>query len=43
MQLRLVLLGGGNALGQALVRLGAEDDISFWPLSRNKVLGMRPA
>lgn len=29
MQLRLVLLGGGNALGQALVRLGAEDDISF--------------
>ncbi len=29
MQLRLVLLGGGNALGQALVRLGAEEDISF--------------
>ena len=29
MQLRLVLLGGGNALGKALVRLGAEDDISF--------------
>src|SRR5690606_36887869 len=29
MQLRLVLRGGGNALGKALVRLGAEDDISF--------------
>lgn len=29
MQLRLVLLGGGNALGKALVRLGAEEDISF--------------
>ena len=29
MQLRLVLLGGGNALGKALVRLGAEEDIAF--------------
>ncbi len=29
MQMRLMLLGGGNALGQALIRLGAEDDIGF--------------
>ncbi len=29
MQLRLVLLGAGNALGQALVSQGAEVDISF--------------
>ena len=29
MQMRLMLLGGGNALGQALIRLGAEEDISF--------------
>ncbi len=29
MRMRLMLLGGGNALGQALVRLGAEEDISF--------------
>ena len=29
MQLRLVLLGGGNALGKALMRLGAEEDIFF--------------
>jgi dTDP-4-dehydrorhamnose reductase len=29
MRMRLMLLGGGNALGQALIRLGAEDDISF--------------
>lgn len=29
MQLRLVLLGAGNALGQALIRLGAGDDIAF--------------
>lgn len=27
--MRLMLLGGGNALGQALIRLGAEEDISF--------------
>lgn len=27
--MRLMLLGGGNALGQALIRLGAEDDIGF--------------
>jgi len=29
MRMRLMLLGGGNALGHALIRLGAEDDISF--------------
>ncbi|WP_437882429.1 sugar nucleotide-binding protein [Pseudomonas sp. LRF_L74] len=29
MRMRLMLLGGGNALGQALIRLGAEDDIGF--------------
>ncbi|MHA6495165.1 sugar nucleotide-binding protein [Pseudomonas borbori] len=29
MRMRLMLLGGGNALGQALIRLGAEEDISF--------------
>lgn len=29
MQMRLMLLGGGNALGQALIRLGAEEDIGF--------------
>ncbi|MCX7078661.1 MAG: NAD(P)-dependent oxidoreductase, partial [Pseudomonas sp.] len=27
MRMRLMLLGGGNALGQALIRLGAEEDI----------------
>ncbi|NKZ98879.1 sugar nucleotide-binding protein [Rhodococcus hoagii] len=27
--MRLMLLGGGNALGQALIRLGAEEDIAF--------------
>ncbi|MBD1553061.1 sugar nucleotide-binding protein [Pseudomonas typographi] len=29
MLMRLMLLGGGSALGQALIRLGAEEDISF--------------
>lgn len=29
MHMRLMLLGGGNALGQALIRQGAEEDISF--------------
>ncbi|MFF7709798.1 sugar nucleotide-binding protein [Pseudomonas sp. NPDC007930] len=29
MRMRLMLLGGGSALGQALIRLGAEEDISF--------------
>ena len=29
MQMRLLLLGGGNALGHALVRQGAEEDIRF--------------
>lgn len=29
LKMRLVLLGGGNALGQALIRLGAEEDIGF--------------
>lgn len=29
MHMRLMLLGGGNALGQALIRLGAEEDIGF--------------
>ncbi len=29
MRMRLMLLGGGNALGQALIRLGAEEDIGF--------------
>ena len=29
MRMRLLLLGGGNALGQALVRQGAEEDIGF--------------
>ncbi|MBB3104166.1 sugar nucleotide-binding protein [Azomonas macrocytogenes] len=30
MRMRLMLLGGGNALGQAIVRLGAEEDIEFY-------------
>src|SRR5690606_27832121 len=30
MRMRLMLLGGGNALGQALIRLGAEEDIGFF-------------
>lgn len=29
MRLRLILLGGGNALGKALMYLGAEEDIAF--------------
>ena len=29
MRLRLVLLGAGNALGQAIIREGAEYDIDF--------------
>ncbi|TWH77275.1 dTDP-4-dehydrorhamnose reductase [Azomonas agilis] len=29
MRMRLMLLGGGNALGQALIRLGSEEDIEF--------------
>ncbi|MBD9485255.1 sugar nucleotide-binding protein [Pseudomonas sp. PDM14] len=29
MRMRLMLLGGGNALGQALIRQGAEHDIGF--------------
>lgn len=29
MRMRLLLLGGGNALGQALIRQGAEEDIGF--------------
>lgn len=29
MRMRLMLLGGGSALGQALIRQGAEEDISF--------------
>ena len=29
MRMRLMLLGGGNALGQALIRVGAEEDIGF--------------
>ena len=29
MRMRLMLLGGGNAPGQALIRLGAEEDIGF--------------
>ncbi|MGH8355639.1 MAG: sugar nucleotide-binding protein [Pseudomonas sp.] len=29
MHMRLMLLGGGNALGQSLIRLGAEEDIGF--------------
>ncbi|GGK09771.1 sugar nucleotide-binding protein [Pseudomonas matsuisoli] len=29
MRMRLILLGGGSALGQALIRLGAEEDIGF--------------
>lgn len=29
MRMRLMLLGGGNALGQALIRLGAEEGIGF--------------
>lgn len=29
MRMRLMLLGGGNALGQALIRLGAEEDVGF--------------
>lgn len=29
MRMRLMLLGGGNALGQALIRLGAQEDIGF--------------
>ncbi len=30
MHLRLMLLGGGNALGQSLIRLGAEEDVDFY-------------
>lgn len=29
MRMRLMLLGGGSALGQALIRIGAEEDIGF--------------
>lgn len=29
MRMRLILLGGGSALGQALIRLGAQEDIEF--------------
>lgn len=29
MRMRLILLGGGSALGQALIRQGAEEDINF--------------
>ncbi|MNF32217.1 dTDP-4-dehydrorhamnose reductase [compost metagenome] len=29
MRMRLMLLGGGNALGQALLRLGAEENVEF--------------
>lgn len=29
MRMRLMLLGGGSPLGQALIRLGAEEDVSF--------------
>ncbi|MDF2489398.1 MAG: dTDP-4-dehydrorhamnose reductase [Pseudomonas sp.] len=29
MRMRLMLLGGGSALGQALIRLGAEEDVAF--------------
>lgn len=29
MRMRLMLLGGGNALGQALIRLGGEEEITF--------------
>jgi dTDP-4-dehydrorhamnose reductase len=29
MRMRIMLLGGGNALGQALIRQGAKDDIGF--------------
>lgn len=39
MRMRLMLLGGGNALGQALIRLGAEEDIHFWPRVRRKTAG----
>src|SRR3990167_1575297 len=29
MRMRIMLLGGGNALGQALIRHGAKEDIGF--------------
>ena len=29
MLMRIMLLGGGSALGQALIRQGAKDDINF--------------
>jgi dTDP-4-dehydrorhamnose reductase len=35
-----MLLGGGNALGQALIRLGAEEDIGFLAPARRKTAGM---
>lgn len=40
MRMRLMLLGGGNALGQALIRLGAEEDIGFLAPARPKTAGM---
>lgn len=43
MRMRLLLLGGGNALGQALIRLGAEEDIAFSRRGRQRTVGMRRA
>lgn len=39
MRMRLMLLGGGNALGQALIRLGAEEDIGFLAPRPRKTAG----
>ena len=43
MRMRLMLLGGGNALGQALIRLGAEEDINFLPHVHRKTVGTQRA
>lgn len=43
MRMRLMLLGGGNALGQALIRLGAEEDIGFLAPRPPEQAGMPPA
>ncbi len=41
LKMRLILLGGGNALGQALIRLGAEEDIGFLAPRPPGRVGMR--
>lgn len=43
MRMRLMLLGGGNALGQALIRLGGEEEITFLAPLRPNRAGMLQA